>query len=1048
MTMPDMTAIEDLLQDHQWHKVDLKPLTKQQIALCLRKDGRLLLMDEKQFDWWARDDLLRNRLDDMAHGRGEQVKGDTQHEALQESNTESKIGELGIGTITNMMDIGPDQTTQLHIAFQEVMQMSPMMAQVMGGDVQSFMQNIRTRMPEGEASTQDTRKNREDKVKEHGPQDVEEAVVSTMKVEDAGTAEKDSVISGHMLKNEQLCEVIKECNPAMSDEEVRNMTRQLLLEWQQQATAATAGSFSSHSKKSRTTTAASRVETSEKMDAEAPGRHNILPPCYCVSCSKYFWNHVKDGFPRLLDQNLAASQVQGWVENTMAKSQSITQALARHEQALRRRWTKKHAGQRRQILTKACPSLMTYRGLEALLAERSPGQKRSKLTKPGRRSILTSILILDELVEDPNLLFEHLHDRTQHPSRHFLADFMRVESAALYKDLLEHPYIFGAFQITNDPAYGKWREWEDGPIHRFEAVAAPYSVLVFESQSHILDILSEVVLQVIEGLPPSAGQEQKLLSRRCSSDPQPLSLPSLDGIGSLYTRFPQPQFSFEIAHETACSEAFRALSIMKNLRADNFTFTERMKSCQALRNATRVLTPGTSQNALVASLILAVPHDRLVSWMNITHQFKSLQEAEHSKADYLTEGQQSYTHAFKTLTAMLFHRFYQLTYLAEVFCGNAVTPEALIPAGFLNGRWTARSWLQEYFFGLPTQPIRIMALRYLQVRFEQQQEDVRFMNDLIKEWLDEVLVIRRVLEILQACEPTVRQYFLEPFDGPRSMWYNMCPDLSVGHYEDSMEDRGEELDNLLRPLAEYTLPTGRRDATWHAKKDSAEKLLRDTWSRYEEVTVGYWKRQKFKPSWLNVVRFAMAATEPEEAPDASPSVSEPRSPSKKQVIPSPMTPTSIPHQHVPEAVSERKLTRKKRDELNPPAEHEDEKPSASKAVEVLATQQAALTVTDIPIRETHLEVVISLFSNAQQHVTSVRWNRFLNFMRDAGCEVKSSEGSGYTFSSRNVITGARATVVLHKPHPDATLKAVHLRNVKSSIVDGFGWRQEMFMVRK
>ncbi|KAK5077571.1 hypothetical protein LTR24_009527 [Lithohypha guttulata] len=1036
MAMPDVKAIEHLLLDHCWHKVNLKPLTEQQIALCLRKDGRLLLMDDEQFDLWTRDDALRTRLDDMATGRGQQVRGDTQRERSEESITKSKIEELHTIAMPKMVDF-----------FQQMMQMDPVMAGMMGENVQNFAQNVGKQMPEVEGSTRGPRKNHEQKIGEPLPQNADKAETSTVKVEDSETADQNSLTDGPMLNLKQVWEGIKEQYPTMSDEEVSNMVRGWQQAWQQQAPDAVTSNASRYSKKDQTAEA-NQSEKSENKKVEASDRHKVLPPCYCISCSKYFWDRFDDGFPELLDLDLAVSRVQTWVENTMIKSQIIAQALARHEKALHRRWTKKNPSQRRQILTKASPLLMTYKGLEVLLGEHGPGQKQSRLTKPSRQSLLTSILILDELIEDPDLLFEHLHDRTQHPSQHFLADFMRVESAALYKDSLEHPYIFGAFQITNDSEYGKWREWEDGPIHQFEAVAAPYSVLVFESQSSILDVLSEVVSQLLEGLPASAGQEQKLVTNQSSMGSQMVRLPSLGDISSLYTRSPQPRLSLEAAGQIAYLEASQSLNIMKSLRADNVTFTQRLKSCRARRKATRVLTPGTSQSALIASLILAVPHDRVIIWTTILGQVRSLQEASRSKQDYLMGRHQEFIHKFKTLLATLFQRFHQLAYLVGVFCNDPVTPELLVPDGFLNGRWEVRSWLREYFFGPPTQPIRIMALRYLQVRFEQQQEDVRFMNDLIKEWIDEVLVVRRMLEILQACEPTVRQYFLEPFDGPRSMWYNVCPSLSLGHYEDRMEERGAELEHVLHPTAEYMLPTGRRDATWHAKQASAQKVLRDTWSRYGEVTVGYWERQKFKPSWLDAVKETMTATEPKAAPITPLANSEPRSPSKKEVTSPPMTPTSIPHQCIPEGVSERKLTRKKRDELNPPAEDEDETSSSGKAVEVLVMQQAALTITEIPIKESHLEVVVSLFSNAQQHVKSVRWNKFLNFMSDAGCEVKSSEGAGHTFSSKNVVTGARATVVLHRPHPDATLKAVHLRNNKSTIVEAFGWRKEMFVVRK
>lgn len=341
-----------------------------------------------------------------------------------------------------------------------------------------------------------------------------------------------------------------------------------------------------------------------------------------------------------------------------------------------------------------------------------------------------------------------------------------------------------------------------------------------------------------------------------------------------------------------------------------------------------------------------------------------------------------------------------------------------------------------------------MALKHIQVRFQQQQEDVRYIADLVKEWIEEVLVVRRVFEILQACEPTVQLHLIEPFDGMRTMWYNMCPCLNARQYEGRIEERGEELKGILYRLSEYTLPTGRRDAEWHARHMSARDTLRDTWTKYSEITLEYWKRKGFKKAWLKAIQATLESTAAAGTPSPPARSPEPQATPKKQVISPPMTTKLIPHQHIPQNVSERKVTKRKREALNPPASFQEEIPSPSQSVELLVTKQAALTVTEIPVKETHLEVAASLFSNAQEHVSSVRWTKFLNFMRNAGCELKTSEGSGYTFVSRNVVTGENATVVIHRPHPDATLRAVHLRNNKFRIVEAFGWRKEMFVARK
>lgn len=539
MAMPNMIQIESLLQDHRWHKVDLRPLTDHQMALCLRQDARLLAMDYKQFDLRNNDEALRARLHDMANGKGHQVERDRQPLDMKTANSKT----------VNHSGANQEHHEKTNAGSQ--------------------------------------------------PQNVDEATGTEPKLREDVTTEPDDHGKGNAISR------------------------------------------------------SSEMQNQQPIKGVAPKKHMILPPCYCISCSKQFWDHRKEGFAELLDHEMAAIQVETWVANTIAMSQSIAQMLRQQEKSARRRWRRKSTAQRRQILAKVCPSLMTRAGLSNLLDERSPGQKRRQHTKPSRLSILISILILDELAAEPDLLFEHLHDRLQHPSQHFLADFMRVESAALYNGLLEHPYVFGTFQITNDSNYGRWRKWEDGPVHRFEAVAASYSMLVFESQSSLLDVLSGILLALVEGLTVSTKQNEQLAPVQKSAEHNRMRLPSLDEVDSLHTSLPQIPFCLEEAWEVALDQVERVSHVFQRLRVDNVIFTERMRASWVLRDAIRGQAPGTSRKSLAAYLILAEPHDQVVVWQTIADQLGRLVKARQEKRDQNGHGYRRFIHEFKTASAML-----------------------------------------------------------------------------------------------------------------------------------------------------------------------------------------------------------------------------------------------------------------------------------------------------------------------------------------------------------------------------------------------------------
>lgn len=66
-------------------------------------------------------------------------------------------------------------------------------------------------------------------------------------------------------------------------------------------------------------------------------------------------------------------------------------------------------------------------------------------------------------------------------------------------------YIPDVFAITTTE-YGIWQEWEDTKVYFFRAVAASVSILVFESQSHILNMFCKVLDQLACGLSFSAAE--------------------------------------------------------------------------------------------------------------------------------------------------------------------------------------------------------------------------------------------------------------------------------------------------------------------------------------------------------------------------------------------------------------------------------------------------------------------------------------------------------------------------------------------------------------
>lgn len=222
-------------------------------------------------------------------------------------------------------------------------------------------------------------------------------------------------------------------------------------------------------------------------------KKRVQPPCHCHSCSAFFWFAGADS-PSLvaLEKGKAAADVQLWTENSLKKSKDIRRGLTQYGATLRKRWTKKFSSTKGQ-------HIKLLANVQAALKERDAGNEMEEsawftMTEPfgsnARARMLTTALNPDHLLECPENLFEQFENRSKHPSQLFYADYHCMYSVSAHRTTLRHSFIPGAFNVTVEK-YGQWQDWHDEEVHRFQAVAASVSYLVFESQSEIMNVLWE-----------------------------------------------------------------------------------------------------------------------------------------------------------------------------------------------------------------------------------------------------------------------------------------------------------------------------------------------------------------------------------------------------------------------------------------------------------------------------------------------------------------------------------------------------------------------------
>ena len=1017
---PDTYKLSDLRKvaaDHQWHLYEYGNGLPFAEALCLRKDGRMLGMDAQQYLEWQRSETGRGRLLDMAAARAQQIEREAwipRDKTSAGSNEEIlppvEEDRPSKGKATAAAD--PEHTKRPNL---EQSHSPPTSVQTEQSIAQPY-----TMKPE--------------------PHDIGQAGIQ--KHGEAFREEKVIVKNPFEAKQESYREKSGETHDSIARAIVPNQ-----------------GVFSAHDKKAQDS------PPLQPAKSQAKPKLPFCPPCYCNTCSVLMWR--PGGFTEVLDHQTVSGNVQKWVAWSLNARQSIISSLKTHSKHVRRRWEKKSPAQRREILNKVYPGLPTYAALSRAIGDYWPRQKSRNIVKKGKKcqcsdckvpespasdnfqsaGFLTATISLDELVSDPDHLFMHLCMRAQHhPADHFLADLKFVEGARQVAKHPLRPYVFGTFNVTIG-RYGLWQPWSDEAVHSFEAVAAPCSMYVFQAQSHTLSVLANTLSHLVSELPmtnASAESAGDFLNLQLAPS---LRIPTLADLGSPFIGLSRCTARLEDAAQLLHDNFLKSVEELSSLRSDNGVFVERFKSCLDFSQAIDVQE--SARHMLVPHHLLVRPLERVVAWLNMQMLFSRVVEPRNVPSDHRSP----YTDAFKDLLFMLEERYLQIRYELTVLLKSPLKASAIIPKAFLENHVKSISpisWLEVYFLNHPLHQARPLKLAFMQKCFNLQHEDTALVNTLVCEAIEEASCIARLVEILLAHEPMISTHKAEMVIEPRIMWFEMSRILLPDDCVQLMQERGASLQDTLRSVNDYTLPSGEHDLRWFEKHGYARGCLKKTWTAFEEKTIHYYRSKGFPVAWLEMVKKVMEATKPETEPRASTPRQQQHADTEFRVREESCEGSQIPHHSGPDTPTTRKLTNKKRYELNPRPESDSEASddeTSSGLRTSSSTPEIVSRAVRISIKRRYLPIVDSLFSNAQEQVSSVRWDRFERFMADAGLKVENGEGVAVVFSGRNVIDGRNMSLVLHRPHPDPVLYAVHMRNDTRKIVDCFGWAKEMFVAR-
>lgn len=98
----------------------------------------------------------------------------------------------------------------------------------------------------------------------------------------------------------------------------------------------------------------------------------------------------------------------------------------------------------------------------------------------------------------------------------------------------------------------------------------------------------------------------------------------------------------------------------------------------------------------------------------------------------------------------------------------------------------------------------------------------------------------------------------------------------------------------------------------------------------------------------------------------------------------------------------------------------------------------------IAVRRDNIAIFKAMFpENGEDSSRSFAWQHFLAAMTDAGFSILQSQGSAVTLKLEK--SQGVNTIVVHRPHPVATINPIMLRSIAKRMSKWFGWGKKTFV---
>ncbi|KAL4405852.1 hypothetical protein CABS03_12253 [Colletotrichum abscissum] len=205
------------------------------------------------------------------------------------------------------------------------------------------------------------------------------------------------------------------------------------------------------------------------------------PPHDCSKCQAGYYTESEQrgyrySYHHSISDTSAIKIASTYVKALQESRKHITNRLRSHADLLMSRWRKRSQEERRELLHKAVP----------------------ELEESQRRQLLVPWLNVEVLKTSPAVLFALLHYRTLYPPEDFAAlDCHQMESswACGYFDV----EFSAKCVVMSGPQYGDVVDWKAQQAHTGYTLGFPRARLVLEAQTFLMQILSRITDNILEG---------------------------------------------------------------------------------------------------------------------------------------------------------------------------------------------------------------------------------------------------------------------------------------------------------------------------------------------------------------------------------------------------------------------------------------------------------------------------------------------------------------------------------------------------------------------